>query len=247
MSRNPGTEALGVQAYRRPEAPEYPIYVALKLFMHERLLRGAPKLPELNAHWLHTVLTKAGRDSSGMAELHGVSSHFLRERMRNLNHGTALRELEPGIKKTLGYVWNEPSNPGTLHSYAQLSTLLAQQCLLAVDVGRIAKRFGTATFDQSACCELFRGVRRQLLTRPWYTLRGAEQVDAPEFARFMGERRRRLLDLGLLVADGQGFRVSRKGELCTYWLDLFVNSVDYPVKGHTGARSPASSGSLRAQ
>lgn len=223
-------------AYRRPEAAEYPIYVALKLYVHDRSLRDARKAATITPRWLHALLQNAGRSSAGMAELHGVTSHFLRERLRNLNHGTALTELKPGLRQALAFMWNEPSNPGALHSFAQLSNLLGGRCLLAVDVARVHGRFGTQPFTDAAFVELFRSARKRLFERPWYALRGAEEAAAPEYSHFLVERRALLAQLGLLVpADGGQWRLSRKGELCTYWFELFLHSVDYPVKRPAGA------------
>jgi hypothetical protein len=227
-------------AYRRPDAPEYPIYVALKLYVHDRSLRDPRKLATITPRWLHALLQSAGRTASGMAELHGVTSHFLRERLRNLNHGTALQELKPGLRQALTFMWNEPTNPGSLHSYAQLNALLGNRPLLAVDVARVGAHFGTEPFGDAAFVELFRAARRRLFQRPWYALRGAEEAGGPEYSHFLVQRRELLAQLGLIVPAGAGWRLSRKGELCTYWFELLVHSVDYPVNRPGAApRSPA--------
>ncbi|MEA3202852.1 MAG: hypothetical protein QOI63_518 [Thermoplasmata archaeon] len=226
-------------AYRRPDAAEYPIYVALKLYVHERSRRETHKLATITPRWLHALLQSAGRTSAGMAELHGVTSHFLRERLRNLNHGTALQELKPGLRQALTFMWNEPPNPGSLHSYAQLSALLGGRTLLAVDIARVAAHFGTEPFDDAAFVDLFRAARKRLFQRPWYALRGAEDAAGPDYSLFLVQRRELLAQLGFLVPAGDRWRLGRKGELCTYWFELLVHSVDYPVNRPGAApRSP---------
>lgn len=64
------------------DLPEYPVYIALKLYHCDRLLRGLPPNPMITARWLQHLLERLDASGRGMAELQGVTSHFLRERLR---------------------------------------------------------------------------------------------------------------------------------------------------------------------
>lgn len=217
--------------------PEFPVYAALKLHLHDRLRKGHPGLPPICARNVQALLERASREATGMAELHGVTSHFLRERLRNLNHGTVLLEVGPGLRDALMYLWKEPTNRGTIQSHAELQALMGEHVFLALDLSRMAQMFGTSPVKVETYFDYFQWLRRRIVGRPWSKLT-KHNAAGPEFVHFLAQRVRLLVKKGWLIERNGWMRLSPAGQAAAYWFDLFMHSVDY---GPTASKSSAPS------
>lgn len=215
---------------RRQVAPgeaEFPIYVALKLAQCERALRGGAG-KTITARRTHMAIVGRRPSETAQAELFDTSSYFVRERLKNLNHGTVLKAREETGPLSQVYDWNEALNQGTLQSYRELRAVLGGRVHLALDVYRLSSEFGSRVFTVGDFVQWFKQRREGHLARRWYSL--STRKSSAIFGQFLHERLQQLVAMGLVAPVGRdGFQATRKAELAAHWLDLLLNSVDYPA------------------
>lgn len=213
------------------DAPEFPVYLALKVDACERRLRGHAGRRSITARWLHAMLDRLATSSDGMLELHGVTSHFVRERLRDLNHGTALQAID--ASGPAQYAWTEVLGDATMHSYRQLRRLLGGRPYLALDLWRVDVEFQDEPFRAEEFVDLFKALRDRCLTRRWYSLTSALATESAQYTSFVLRRLRDLVRLGLVAPEGDTLRLTPRARAACHWFALVVHSVEYPVPQRT--------------
>lgn len=209
------------------DAPEYAVYVVLKLDACERRLRGAPGRPPITARWLQSFLQRLARLRDGPLELQDTTSHFVRERLRDLNHGTALQAVDTG--GPLRYNWTEVLGEATMRSYREMRTLLQGRPFLGLDVARLESVFQGDAFTTEGFLEVFRTLHEASVRRRWYSLASRLDTAGAAHTALLLRRLGDLRALGLVEGSAMSLRLTRRAHAATHWFHLVVHSVDYPV------------------
>lgn len=238
-----------------PDLPEFSIYAFLKIGVYERALHAGqgpdrPLVPAFQAYLerfssrrLHTLMIAGSTDgklhNTQFTDFFDISSYFVRERMKNLNHGTVLQSKGRGLRGAVTYRWKEPLDASTFSSFLQLRATLDTRLPYAVDLWRIAEEFTEGSFTQDEFVRLFRRHRDNFVSRRWYELVTRSASGSPEYTRFLLARLEGLAADGFIAKDGEGWRLTEKGKQASHWFELFVYSAAYRNAPAAPAGGPA--------
>lgn len=235
---------------KRPFAshePEFGLYLAIKfraaqeMSQHLRLEDAAvvsTRLPPgllFSARRVHQLLQPPRRGSgiSGreFTDFYDVSSHFIRDRLKNLNHGTFLRRRGSGLRDAATYQLSSPLAASEFYSYLQLRELLGNRIELGLDTYRTAEAFSNSSFSFQEFVHLHQAHRERLIGRRWYRIRSATAASSPQFTRFVANRLQQLVAADFVVKDKNQYRIAAKGQEVAHWLELFAYSAPFAVPG----------------
>lgn len=232
------------------DQPEFSLYVFVKLQVYQRvgqLAGGGPPGPRavdsvlsgITARRIHSLMTARGRTLQQQrrqyTDFFDISSYFVRERLKSLNHGTILLENGRGLRHSIRYRWNEPIEERTLSDYGKMRALIGDHLSFGLDLYRIVDHFGTDPFALADVVQVFRDHRQRFIERRWYEISTRTPSRAPQFTQFLLQRLGDLRAFGLLEADasGQSFRVAPRGLDVALIFELFAYSMNHkePSRG----------------
>lgn len=226
------------------DRPEFSLYAFIKLRIYQRINQAVrvgrpltgellePLLKGISARRIHFQMTSRRQVANEMtkqfSDFFDMSSYYVRERLRSLNHGTVLRESGRGSRHAVNYEWNEPIDEKILASFQRMQDVLGGSLNFAPDVYRIEQEFGDAAFGMISLVRLFQEHRRRFVQRKWYRL-STSSPRAPRLTQFLGGRIEDLVEAGLVegaLPEGP-FRLTARGREAAHWFELFVFSVAY--------------------
>ncbi|MBI2078477.1 MAG: hypothetical protein HYT80_08945 [Euryarchaeota archaeon] len=230
----PGDQTIRSAVTTDPQAIEFSLYAFLKLYVYGSAGRPANAPPSdsstrrsFSARRIHRLLTLAQRGGRQFTDFYDISSYFVRTRLENLNHGTALIQTGRGLRRSITYQWNETIDPSTRRSYDGLRRLLGERVTLAYDVFRLVDAFGTNPFGRDQFLAVFRAQRDRFVERRWYKIATSVPSSSVQFTHFLLDRLGELVRAGLVEAAGPSLRLTRKGEEVHHWMELFLYSAQF--------------------
>lgn len=210
------------------DRPEFSVYLAIKFYLYRQYSeRGAaPNGTRVTARRVLALLTGPSGDALNpdrlFTDLDATSGRFIRERLRALNSGTALRRTGRGLRNAVTYEWNENITPGAIQSFQSLAALVGSNVQYAFDAYRILEAFGGQPFRSDDFVRIFAQQRAQSLSRP-----GRAKPASAAVTNLLMRRLKALAAWGLIQSVGGEYRLTPSGDLAAHWLELFAYSVDY--------------------
>lgn len=221
-------------ASRRAPSPgqtDFDLYVALKLHVYERLNKGGPAAARpdprsgISSRRIHRLLTNHA--SNTCVGLFGLTPYFVRERLRQLNHGTVLLRDGRGFRGSQMYRWNEAVEPWTMRAYQHLRRLLPSAPAAGLTLYRLREAFEGRSFGFDDYVRVFRRLRSRLVARRWYSI-AAIDADSPHFTRLLRRHLDELVRQGLVGALGEArLQLTPAGVEAAHWIELFAYSAPW--------------------
>lgn len=237
VSRGASITVRKPRRYVSTDESEFAVYAALKLYVYERLARtferavAANAVPILSVRRMHKLLSgRASRSPEPrppFTEFFDISAHFIRERMKALNHGTVLQAVGRGLRGAVHYRWTEPLSEASGRSFRELQRALPRNTHFAPDLFRIFDSHGQERFSVEEFLSGFRALRSRLVARRWYDLNASGNRDALQYTRFLENRLAEYVRLGLVEAVDGRFRLSDRGMEAALWFEVFAYSAPF--------------------
>lgn len=221
-------------------------YAALKLHVHATVHDGllGPLMAGRSVLVDQTVRLEVGRFTArkashlfvtdgrparvGSAEFHGFTSHKVREKLAHFHDQGVVELLGKGLREAFTYRWKEPIRHWEVCSFMRFRARTADDLTQNLELYRVFLEKGAAPFTPKQFVDMYARVHGAEFRASRWGQRKWERI-ASSFAYGEAIRARldRLVERGLVLAEGDQHRLDPALRDAMTHFDLFVNGPAY--------------------
>lgn len=203
-----------------PGASTFPLYALVKLQECGRALQGRRRRHPLTARNVRGLLLRLQERDQGPAELYGVTSHYVRQRLQEMAAAGLLRNARRGMRNAVSYAWAQALDPSAMDAYQELRAQLGNELGVAQDLARLAATVQGNPFSKVDFFVMFSILRFRAFDRRMYTL--VRDDDDRAFAACLLRRLQNLQGQGLVAKVGRELHVTPFGHEVAHVFDRIV-------------------------
>jgi hypothetical protein len=176
----------------------------------------------------HLFVHEGGPRGGASAEFHGFTSHKVREKLAHFHELGVVELLGKGLRDAYTYRWREPIRLWEVCSFMRFRPRTADDLSLNLELHRVFLERGMGGFTAKEFVEWYARVHGEEYGGSRWGKRKWERV-AGSFAygEAMKARLDRLVEAGLVLAEGDRHRIDPQMRDAVQHFDLFVNGVAF--------------------
>ena len=187
----------------------------------------------------HLFVQENGPRAGASAEFHGFTSHKVREKLAHFHELGVVELLGKGLRDAYTYRWKEPVKHWEVCSFMRLRERTRDDLSLNLEIYRVFQERGMSPFTPKDFVEAYARVHGAEYGASRWGKRKWERV-AGSFAYAEGIKARldRLVERGLVLAEGEQHRIDPGMRDAIHHFDLFVNGVAFRASREMCAACP---------
>ena len=176
----------------------------------------------------HLFVAENGPRGGASAEFHGFTSHKVREKLAHFHQMGIVELLGKGLRDAHTYRWSEPIKHWEVCSFMRLRARTSDDLTLNLELYRVFLENGMGPFTAKEFVDLYARVHgAEYGTSRWGRRKWESVAGSFAYGESLRARLERLVEAGLVLAEGDAHRIDPAMADAIHHFDLFLNGVPF--------------------